>query len=86
MLFKTVTVGYPDSHRVMNKDSAYRERYCVTNGVEAIIDKEIFDKVQEEKKRRSSYEEGPGGKQRRKTKYSSKTKQKSVDDKAEIQK
>ena len=72
MLYKTVMVGYPNSHRVVNRDSEYRDRYCITNGVDAIIDEETFRRVQDEKKRRSPYEEGPDGKQRKKTKYSSK--------------
>ena len=72
ILYKTVMVGYPNSRRVMNRDSAYKDRYCITNGVEAIIDEETFNRVQEEKKRRSPFEEGPDGKRRRTTKYSSK--------------
>ena len=69
---KNGMVGYPNSRRVMNRDSAYKDRYCITNGVEAIIDEETFNRVQEEKKRRSPFEEGPDGKRRRTTKYSSK--------------
>ena len=72
VLFKTVMVGYPFSVRRDNSTGAYRERYCITNGVESIIDEETFHRVQEEKKRRSSYEEGPDGKRRKTTKYSSK--------------
>ena len=71
ILFKTVMMGYPNSVRVNNMTGAYRERYCITNGVEAIIDEETFHRVQEEKKRRSSFEDGADGKQRKKTKYSS---------------
>ena len=72
ILSKTVMVGYPNSVRKDNSTGAYRERYCITNGVDSIIDEETFQKVQEEKKRRSNFEEGPDGKHRKKTKYSSK--------------
>ena len=72
VLFKTVTIKHPYSVRVSNREGNFCDRYVVTNGVDAIIDEETYQRVQEEKKRRSSYEEGPEGKQRRKVKYSSK--------------
>ena len=75
ILFKTVMVNYPCSVRRCNDGGAYRQQFCMTNGVDAIIDEETFKAVQEEKKRRSSYENGPGGKQRKKRKYSSKRKE-----------
>ena len=74
VLFKTVIVNYPYSVRRSNAGGALREQYCMTNGVDAIIDDETFQKVQEEKKRRSNYEETENGRQRRKSKYSSKQK------------
>ena len=72
LLYKTVTVNYPYSYRVDNRDGKYCERFCVTNSVEPIIDKETFQRVQEEKKRRCPFEESSEGKQRKRTKYSSK--------------
>jgi hypothetical protein len=72
VLFKTVTINYPYSKIVSNRTGAFADRYCITNGIDAIIDEETFMKVQEEKKRRSSYEETESGRQRKKTKYSSK--------------
>ena len=60
------------SVRVSNKDAALREKYYISNGVDAIIDEEMFTAVQEEKKRRSTYETTPEGKVRKGKKYSSK--------------
>lgn len=74
ILFKTVMVNYPYSIRRNNDGGAYRQQFCMTNGVDAIIDEETFKAVQEEKKRRSSYENGPDGKKRKAKKYSSKLK------------
>ena len=72
VLFKTVMVNYPYSVRRSNANGALHEQYCMTNGVDAIIDEEIFLAVQEEKKRRSNYDEDDTGRHRRKTRYSSK--------------
>lgn len=73
ILFKTMMLGYADSIRGNAPAGAYRkERYYVTDGVDSIIDEETFRMVQAEKNRRSNYEEGPDGKQRKKTRYSSK--------------
>ena len=52
--------------------SFYNKHYCMTNGVDAIIDEDTFLAVQEEKKRRSNYDEDEFGRHRRKTRYSSK--------------
>ena len=68
ILFKTVTLDYPYGVRLDNRNGDHYARYAISNGVDAIIDKETFDQVQEEKKRRSPYEEGPDGKQRKKDK------------------
>ena len=38
VLFKTVTINYPYSKRVSNRTGAFANRYCITNGIEAIID------------------------------------------------
>ena len=73
ILFKTVTLDYPYGVRLDNRNGDHHARYAISNGVDAIIGKETFDQVQEEKKRRSPYEEGPDGKQRKRTRYSSKT-------------
>lgn len=48
--------------------------YAYDTGVDAIIDDGTFHNVQEEKKRRSNYEDTENGRQRRKSKYSSKQK------------
>lgn len=72
ILFKTVMVNYPYSIRRDNTNSALREQYCMTNGVDAIIEESVFDAVQEEKKKRSTFSETDGGRTRRVTKYSSK--------------
>ena len=72
VLFKTVMVNYPYSVRRSNTGGSLREQFCMTNGVDAIIDEETFQTVQEVKKRRSNYEKTESGPQRRKVKYSSK--------------
>lgn len=72
ILYKTVMLNYPYSARMSNDGGPYRQQYCMTNGVDAIIDEDTFKAVQEEKKRRSSYENGPDGKKRKARKYSSK--------------
>ena len=69
---KTVMVNYPYSIRRDNTNSALREQYCMTNGVDAIIEESVFDTVQEEKKKRSTFSETDEGRTRRVTKYSSK--------------
>ena len=72
VLFKTVMVNYPYSVRRSNTGGSLREQFCMTNGVDAIIDEETFQTVQETKKRRSNYEKTENGPRRRKVKYSSK--------------
>ena len=72
VLFKTIMVNYPYSVRRSNANGALHEQYCMTNGVDAIIDEQTFLAVQEEKKRRSNYDEDESGRHRRKTRYSSK--------------
>ena len=72
ILFKTVMVNYPYSIRACNTGATLHEQFCMTNGVDAIIDEETFQAVQEEKKRRSNYVEDESGRHRRKTRYSSK--------------
>ena len=72
ILFKTFMMEYVDSIRANTPAGVLRERYYVTDGVESIIDEETFQMVQAEKSRRSSYEEGTDGRQRKKTRYSSK--------------
>ena len=74
ILFKTVTVNYPYSVRMNNKGAPLHEQFCMTNGVEAIIPKETFEKVQAEKKRRSNYVEDENGRHRSGKKYSAKRK------------
>ncbi len=71
VLFKTVMVGYPHSVKVDNRSGAYREKYCITNGIAAIIDEETYKAVQAEKQRRSIYEEDDSGKRRKSTRYQS---------------
>ncbi|NLV47184.1 MAG: recombinase family protein [Clostridiaceae bacterium] len=72
LLFKTVMINYPYSVRVQNSNAAVKEQYCMSNGVDEIIDKETFAAVQEEKNRRSTYEVTEDGKKRKSKKYSSK--------------
>ena len=72
ILFKTIIANYPYSVRRSNTGASRREQYCMTNGVDAIITKESFEAVQEEKKRRSSYITDENGRHRAKQKYSSK--------------
>ncbi len=72
ILFTTVMVNYPYSVRRSNTGGNIKQQFCMTNGVDAIIDEETFKKVQDEKQRRSNYEESTEGRKRRKTRYSSK--------------
>lgn len=72
VLFKTVMVNYPYSVRRNNSGATLHEQFCMTNGVDAIIDEETFQAVQEEKKRRSNFDEDETGRHRRKTRFSSK--------------
>lgn len=76
VLFKTVMVNYPYSVRRSNAGAALHEQYCMTNGVDAIIDEETFQAVQEEKKRRSNFDEDETGRHRCKLRYSSKSSKK----------
>lgn len=72
ILFKTIMVNYPYSVRRNNQGASFRQQYCMSNGVEAIIDKNTFEAVQQEKKNRSTFVEDESGKHRVKRKYSSK--------------
>ena len=73
LLFKTVIVNYPYSVRRNNRGAQNHEQYCMTNGVDAIISKEIFEAVQLEKQRRSNTVVDENGiKQRTGRKYSAK--------------
>ena len=72
ILFKTVMMGYVDSIRANSPAGVRLERYYITDGVDSIIDEETFWMVQAEKNHRCSYEDGPDGRQRKKTRYSSK--------------
>lgn len=69
LLQKSYTVDYLTKKRVKNNGSI--KQYYVTNNHEGIIPKEIFYRVQEEIARRSSLIR-KNGKQKEKTKYSSK--------------
>ncbi len=69
-VFRTVTVN--PSERDLLSGKTKRERYCIAQAVEAIIDQEQFKAVQEEKKRRCNYEDTPDGRKRKTTRYSSK--------------
>lgn len=55
-----------------NTNSALREQYWMPNGVDAIIEENVFDAGQKEKKKRSTFSETDKGRTRRATKYSSK--------------
>ena len=66
VLFKTVMVNYPYSVRRNNSGATLHEQFCMTNGVDAIIDEETFQAVQEEKKRRSNFNEDETGRHQRK--------------------
>ena len=71
LLFKTVMVNYPYSVRRTNTGGTLREQYCMSNGVDEIIDEATFNAVQKEKRRRSNYEITEDGKRRKAKKYSS---------------
>lgn len=71
LLFKTVMVNYPYSVRRTNTGGTLREQYCMSNGVDEIIDEATFNAVQDEKRRRSNYEITKAGKRRKAKKYSS---------------
>ena len=76
---RTLRRNTRDSVRMNNKGAPLHEQFCMTNGVEAIIPKETFEKVQAEKKRRSNYVEDENGRHRSGKKYSAKRKDVSED-------
>ena len=72
IIFKTKTTQGKEHKRVENLDEG---RYMGKNCVSAIITKEIFDAVQNERKRRTNIETDENGNHRRKHKYSTKRKE-----------
>ena len=71
LAFKTYSIYTPNHKRVSNKDGSHKKYLC-TNSHPAIISKEMFDAVQEEKIRRSNVVTDASGTHRKSTKYSSK--------------
>ena len=70
ILMKTIRVEETDFKRTKNRGE--REKYQLLNHHPAIISEEMFEHVQNEKKRRSNLEETDAGYQRKKTHYSAK--------------
>ena len=68
VVFKTYT---KKNVRVQNKDGSH-DKYVISGNHPAIISSEMFQAVQDEKKRRSNVEKGEAGVRRKETKYSSK--------------
>lgn len=72
MVGKTYTLDFPDNKRRINKDE--RQKYLVADSHPALISKEQFEKVQEEKLHRSNtHQNGDGTVQRKSTHYSMKS-------------
>lgn len=70
IVFKTYTTGFPNQKRV--KNSGEKNKYLSAKSHPAIISRENFDAVQEEKLRRSNVIRDENGVRRKNTKYSSK--------------
>ena len=70
ILMKTIRANGPDFKRVKNRGQ--QERYRLLNHHPAIISDEVFERVQEAKKRRSNMMETETGYQRKSTHYSAK--------------
>ena len=70
ILMKTFRADGPDYKRAKNRGE--REKYQLINHHPAIVSDEVFERVQEEKVRRSNVEETEAGFQRKKTHYSAK--------------
>ncbi len=70
IIFKTITVGFPDKKRIRNDGK--EDKFLCASQHPAIISREIFDAVQEEKHRRSNIIEDENGRHRSGQKYSSK--------------
>lgn len=70
IIFKTYTTGFPNRKRV--KNSGEKNKYLSAKSHPAIISRENFDAVQEEKLRRSNVIRDENGIKRKNTKYSSK--------------
>ncbi|MHB1154405.1 MAG: recombinase family protein [Eubacteriales bacterium] len=68
IICKTYNVGYPDKKRIVNNDE--KVKYIIKESNPLIISKEQFDKVQEEKIRRSNVIKNDSGIVRKKTHYS----------------
>lgn len=73
MVLKTYSSGFPENRRIQNsgKENAH-PMYMVEQSHEAIIDRDVFDAVQEEKLRRSNIVQDATGAHRSTTKYSAK--------------
>ena len=70
IVFKTITVGFPDKKRIRNDGVV--DRFLCASQHPAIISREMFEAVQEEKQRRSNIIEDENGRHRSGHKYSSK--------------
>ena len=70
IIFKTITIGFPDKKRIRN--DGVEEKFLCASQHPAIISRETFDAVQEEKRRRSNIIEDENGRHRSRHKYSSK--------------
>lgn len=74
LVFKTYSIYTSNHKRVLNKDNSH-DQYLRTDSHPAIISREIFEAVQNEKKRRSNIITDSTGTHRKSTKYSSKRKE-----------
>lgn len=70
IVFKTYTTGFPNQKRV--KNSREKNKYLSAKSHPAIISRENFDAVKEEKLKRSNVIRDENGIKRKNTKYSSK--------------
>jgi DNA invertase Pin-like site-specific DNA recombinase len=70
IVFKTFSSGFPKPKRITN--TGEKNKYLSANINPAIISKEQFEKVQEEKSRRSNITDGDNGIARKSSRYSAK--------------
>lgn len=71
IVFKTYNEGFPQTKRHKNSDGIKHERYLSESNNPAIITKEVFEAVQQEKLRRSNVEKNGNGIVRKSTRFSS---------------
>lgn len=71
IVFKTYNEGFPQTKRHNNCDGIKHERYLSESNNPAIITKEVFEAVQQEKLRRSNVEKNGSQIVRKSTRFSS---------------